>query len=75
MRLLLALCFLAYASAALACTACSGQTDDKMAQGMNAGIYALLICIGGVLAGFVGFGVYLARRAAAAPPSAAETSS
>lgn len=58
---------LSQTSRALACSACFGQTDDKMAQGMNAGIYALLIVIGGMLVAALGFVVFLIRRAAAHP--------
>ena len=31
-----------------ACTACFGKTDEALAQGMNAGIYAMLVFVGGV---------------------------
>ena len=46
----------------LACAACFGQTDDKMAQGMNAGIMTLLVFITGVLAGVAAFFINLARK-------------
>jgi hypothetical protein len=48
---------------ALACAACFGQSDDKMAQGMNAGIFALLGVVTMVLGGFLAFMVFLVRRA------------
>ncbi|HWD21130.1 MAG TPA: hypothetical protein VHB20_17815 [Verrucomicrobiae bacterium] len=53
------------APAARACAACSGQSDSLMAQGMNAGIYALLGVIGSVLCAACTFFVFLARRSAA----------
>jgi hypothetical protein len=45
-----------------ACTACFGKSDSNMAQGMNMGIFALLLVITSVLCGVAGFFVYLARR-------------
>jgi hypothetical protein len=48
----------------LACTACFGQSDSRMAQGMNMGIFALLLMITIVLAGVASFFVFLARRSA-----------
>ena len=51
---------------AMACAACYGQSDSPMAQGMNAGIFALLGVIGTVLCAAATFFVFLARRAAAA---------
>jgi hypothetical protein len=50
-------------SIAMACPACFGKSDSPMAQGMNAGIYALLGVIGTVLCGTATFFVFLARRA------------
>jgi hypothetical protein len=47
-----------------ACVACFGQSDSSMAQGMNMGIFALLLVITGVLATISGFFIYLARRGA-----------
>lgn len=60
----------------LACAACFGRTDDRLAQGMNAGILTLLAIILAVLAGVVAFFIYVAwrthalsaRPAAPAPP-------
>ena len=54
---------------ALACAACYGKSDSPMAQGMNAGIFALLGVIGVVLLGAATFFVVLARRAAVAARS------
>jgi hypothetical protein len=55
--------FLALASNAHACAACFGKSDSNMAKGMNAGIFALLAVIGGVMVGAASFFVFLARRA------------
>jgi hypothetical protein len=49
--------------AAMACTACFGQSDSPMAKGLNAGVFALLAVIGMVLAGAATFFVFMARRA------------
>jgi hypothetical protein len=49
--------------AALACTACYGQSDSSLAKGMNAGIYVLLGFVGMVLVGVSGFFVFIVRRA------------
>lgn len=46
----------------LACAACFGKTDDRLAQGMNAGILTLLGIILAVLFGVAAFFVYVARR-------------
>lgn len=51
---------------AMACAACFGKSDSPMAQGMNAGILALLGVVGTVLAGAATFFVFLAKRASAA---------
>lgn len=51
-------------TATIACTACFGQSDSPMAQGMNMGIFALLLVITSVLCGVAGFFVYVARRSA-----------
>jgi hypothetical protein len=47
-----------------ACAACFGKSDSNMAQGMNMGIFALLLVITSVLCGIAGFFVYVARRTA-----------
>lgn len=47
---------------ARACAACFGQSDDKMAKGMNAGIFSLLLVITLVLGGFFALMVFLVRR-------------
>jgi hypothetical protein len=46
-----------------ACVACFGQSDSAMAQGMNMGIFTLLLVITCVLCTIAGFFVYLIRRA------------
>jgi len=51
------------APGARACAACFGQSDDPMAKGMNAGIYALLGVVTVVLGGFFALMIFLARRA------------
>jgi hypothetical protein len=47
----------------LACAACYGESDSPMAEGMNAGIFVLLIIIGGTLAAIAGFFLFIMRRA------------
>ena len=47
----------------LACPVCFGQSDSPMAWAMNTGILFMLLLVGGVLAGFASFCVYLVRRA------------
>jgi len=47
-----------------ACAACFGQSDDAMAQGMNLGIFTLLIVTVFVLLGLAACGIFLARRSA-----------
>ena len=48
----------------LACAACFGQSDSRMAQGMNMGIFALLGVITCVLGGVAAFFIHIARRSA-----------
>jgi hypothetical protein len=59
-------------SPALACAACFGKSSDAMAQGMNLGIFALLIVIVSVLIGIASFFVFLARRSARFAAAAAD---
>jgi hypothetical protein len=47
----------------IACAVCFGQSDAPMAVAMNMGIIAMLVIVGGVLAGFGSFIFYLSRRA------------
>jgi hypothetical protein len=49
--------------AVLACPVCFGQTDSPLANATNMGIIAMLVIIGGVLAGFAAFIFHLNRRA------------
>ena len=51
--------------AAVACSACFGKSDSKLAEGMNWGIMSLLVVVGFVLSGFLAFGIYLVKRSAA----------
>jgi hypothetical protein len=55
---------------AMACAACYGTSDSPMAQGMNAGILALLGVIGAVLCGAGAFFIFLAHRASVAAKTA-----
>lgn len=52
---------------AMACAACFGKSDSKMAEGMNMGILSLLVVITTVLFGMACFFVFLAKRATAVP--------
>lgn len=61
--LLIAVVLLAVPRAALACPVCFGQTDSPLANAMNLGILAMLVVVGGVLAAFATFFIYLMRRA------------
>jgi hypothetical protein len=58
--------------AAEACTVCMGGDDSKIGPAMNAAIFLLLGCIGGVLGLLVAFGITLMRRANAPLPPEAE---
>ena len=58
-----------HADAARACAMCYGQSDSPLAKGMNWGIASLLLVVVGVLGAIASFAIFLARRAAAAPPS------
>lgn len=62
------------ASGASACAACFGASDSRLAEGMNAGIFALMGVIGGVLFAIAGFFFFIARRAVSHPlPVPSET--
>ena len=66
--------FLVSAPDASACAACFGKSDSKLAEGMNAGIFALMGVIGSVLFAIAGFFFFIARRAATHPlPMPAES--
>lgn len=47
-----------------ACSACFGQSDSPLAQGMNMGILSLLVVVVFVLGGVAAFFVYLAKKSA-----------
>lgn len=47
----------------LACASCFGRSDSALAEGMNAGIMALLVFVLGVWIAFGSFFVFLVRRA------------
>ena len=49
--------------AVMACPVCFGQTDSPLANATNMGIIAMLVIVGGVLAGFAAFIFHLNRRA------------
>ena len=50
-------------TAAHACSACMGDPDSTHAAALNAAIFLMLGCIGGVLGLLTAFGIYLYRRA------------
>jgi len=52
---------------AWACAACSGRSDDTMAQGLNAAVLTMLVVLVMVLGFLGGFMAYLIRRAATHP--------
>ena len=46
----------------LACATCYGQSDSKLAEGMNWGILTLMVVVYGVLMGIAGFFAYIIYR-------------
>ncbi len=52
------------APAAHACATCFGKSDSKLAEGMNWGIFTLLVIVMGVLGAISAFFIFIARRAA-----------
>lgn len=58
---------LAMPRSALACAACTGRSDDAVAQGLNAAVLTLLLVLLVVLGAFVSSMAYLIRRAAKHP--------
>jgi hypothetical protein len=54
-----------HAPSVLACAACYGKSDSKLAEGMNWGIFSLLGMVVFVLASIASFFVFLAWKAAA----------
>ena len=61
---LIAWCLLAMAPAVHACATCFGKSDSKLAEGMNWGIFTLLLVIMSVLGAISAFFIFIARRAA-----------
>lgn len=61
-------------STAAACAVCMGDPNSKSAGAINAAVFLLLGCIGGVLALLTAFGVTLIKRANAPLPPHAEFS-
>ncbi|MFM7101146.1 MAG: hypothetical protein ACKOET_09340 [Verrucomicrobiota bacterium] len=51
-----------HAGPMLACASCFGRSDSAQAEGMNAGILALLVFVLGVWIAFGSFFVFLVRR-------------
>ncbi len=49
---------------AAACASCYGESDAPMADGMNAGIFTLLVVVGSLLGGIAGFFIFIMRRGA-----------
>jgi heme/copper-type cytochrome/quinol oxidase subunit 2 len=62
-------------SSAEACATCFGKSDSKLAEGMNWGIFTLLLVVMSVLAGISAFFVFIARRAAQVGDRAPKTHS
>jgi len=60
----LTFCFLAIAQSPslMACATCYGQSDSKLAEGMNWGILTLMVVVYGVLMGIAGFFGYIIYR-------------
>lgn len=46
----------------MACATCYGQTDSKLAEGMNWGILTLMVVVYGVLMGIASFFGYIIYR-------------
>jgi hypothetical protein len=64
-KTVLTFAFVMIAPSIFACAACAGgKTDSNMAEGMNAGIFALLGVVVFVLACTASVGIYFVRRAA-----------
>ncbi|HVX62641.1 MAG TPA: hypothetical protein VHC19_18625 [Pirellulales bacterium] len=60
---------LAASQSAFACAACSGRSDDAVAQGLNAAILTLLSVLLAVLGAFLSSLISLIRRAGNHPPA------
>jgi hypothetical protein len=57
----------------MACAACFGRSDSRLAVGMNWGILSLLVVIATMLGLIASFFVFIARRASSLPPETAPT--
>ena len=57
----------------MACPVCFGQSDSPMAAAMNMGIWLMLAVVGGMLAAFASFFIYLVRRAKLAERAAVDS--
>ncbi len=69
--LLLGLAAMHLPATASACTVCMGADDSRIGPAINAAIFLLLGCIGGVLGLLVAFAITLMKRANAPfPPEA-----
>lgn len=51
-------------TSAQACATCFGKSDSKLAEGMNWGIFTLLLIVMSVLVGISAFFIFIARRTA-----------
>jgi hypothetical protein len=51
----------------MACAACFGRSDSRLAVGMNWGIFSLLVVIATMMGLIASFFVFIARRAATLP--------
>ena len=58
----------------MACAACFGKTDSRLAEGMNWGILSLLVILSFVLGGFLAVGIYIVKRSAAMSENTVSTS-
>ncbi len=57
----------------MACAACFGRSDSRLAVGMNWGILSLLVVIATMLGLIASFFVFIARRASSLPTETAPT--
>jgi hypothetical protein len=57
----------------MACAACFGRSDSRLAVGMNWGILSLLVVIATMLGLIASFFVFIARRASSLPDETAPT--
>ncbi|MCI0748831.1 MAG: hypothetical protein L0Y58_25775 [Verrucomicrobia subdivision 3 bacterium] len=58
---------------ARACSVCFGDPNSPVAQGVVMGVLVLLSVVLAVLGGFTAFGIYMARRSAAASANPVST--